>query len=66
MDASTASTSLIVADRDLTEDDQFLISEARVIGSRLKGRISDTERLAAEIMFRLADLAERLGGSDRG
>ena len=45
----------------LTDADRFLVAEARRIGPALRGRISDAERLAGEIIDRLADLAERLG-----
>jgi hypothetical protein len=44
----------------LTDDDRFLIAEARRIAPALRVRASDAERLAAELMTRLADLAERL------
>jgi hypothetical protein len=44
----------------LTDDDRFLIAEARRIGPALQARISDQERLAGEVIDRLADLAERL------
>jgi hypothetical protein len=47
---------------NLTDDDRFLIAEARRIGPALRARGSDRERLAGEIMDRLADLAERLAG----
>jgi hypothetical protein len=49
----------------LTDDDRFLIAEARRIGPALRGRIGadDRERLAAELLARLADLAERLAGN---
>jgi hypothetical protein len=49
----------------LTDDDRFLIAEARRIGPALRARISDQERLAGEVIGRLADLAERLGATSR-
>ncbi len=45
----------------LTDDDRFLIAEARRIGPALRRRSSDQERLAGELLARLVDLAERLG-----
>lgn len=46
----------------LTDDDLFLIAEARRIGPALRARTGDQERLAGEVIARLADLAERLAG----
>jgi len=45
----------------LTDDDRFLIAEARRIAAALRVRASDAERLAAEVTARLADRLERLG-----
>lgn len=54
MAASTASTSL-------TEDDRFVIGRAREIAPALReGGVR--EQLAAQLLDRLADLAERLAG----
>jgi hypothetical protein len=48
----------------LTDDDRFLIAEARRLAPVLRADITDTLRLAGEVIDRLADLAERLGGED--
>ena len=50
-------------DQELTDDDRFLIAEARRIGPALRARISDQERLGGEVIVRLADLAERLAAA---
>ena len=49
----------------MSDDDRFLIAEARRVGPVLRGRISDTERLAGEPVERLADLAERLADAQQ-
>jgi hypothetical protein len=53
-----------MAETGLTGDDRWVIARSRELAPALMASGDVRQRLAAELLAQLADLAERLGGGD--